>query len=50
MPVEDRLGRDEECRPPLWWDETGEQGDERPVRSAEAGAANLASKDRQLAA
>ena len=50
MPVEDRLRRDEECRPPLSWHETCEQGDQCPVRPGEAGAADLATKDRHLVA
>jgi len=50
MPVEDHLRRDEECRPPLSWDEAGEQGDQCPVRPGEAGSADLASKDCHLVA
>jgi hypothetical protein len=50
MPVEDRLRRDHEWRPPLPWDETCEQGDQCPVRPGEAGSADLASKDRHLVA
>ncbi len=50
MPVEGRLRRDEECRPPLSWDKTCEQGDQCPVRPGEAGSADLATKDRHLVA
>jgi hypothetical protein len=50
MPVEDRLRRDEEWRLALLWDETGEQGDQCPVRRGETGAADLATKDRHLVA
>ncbi len=50
MPVEDRLRRNEECRPPLSWDETCEQGDQCPVRPGESGSPDLASKDRHLVA
>ena len=50
VPVEDRLGRDQERAPPLPGHEAGEQGDQRPVRPAEAGPPNLASEHRQLLA
>ena len=50
VPVEDGLGRDQERTPPLTRDKTGQQGDERPVRPAEAGPADLAAQHRQLVA
>jgi hypothetical protein len=40
----------QERAPPLTRDKTGEQGDERPVRPAEAGPADLAAQHCQLVA
>ena len=50
VPVQDRLGRDEERSPPLPRDEAGEQGDQRPVRPAEARPGHLAAQHGQLMA
>ena len=48
MPAEDRLGRNEERRPPLAWDQLGQGGDERPVRPGEAGTGDLAAGARPV--
>ena len=50
VPVEHRPGRDQERTPPLTRDQAGEQGNERPVRPAEAGPPALAAEHRQLVA
>ena len=50
VPAKDRLGRDEERRPPLSGNQPGESGDERPIRPAEAGTGDLASQHGQLVA
>ena len=48
MPGEEGLRRDEERRPPLFRYETGEKGDDRPIRPGEAGAGNLPAQHGQL--
>jgi hypothetical protein len=50
MPAQDRLGCDQERRPPFSWHKTGEEGDQCPVRPGEAGSGDLAAKDRYLVA
>jgi hypothetical protein len=50
VPVEQRLGRDEEALPALTGDEAREQGDQRAVGPGEAGTFHLALEDRQLLA
>ena len=50
MPAQDRLGRNEERRPPLAWHQLRQRGDERPVGPGEAGTGDLAAEDGQLVA
>jgi hypothetical protein len=50
MPAKDRLGRDEERRPPSGRHERRQGGDERPVREEEARTANLTAEDGELLA
>jgi hypothetical protein len=50
VPAKNRLGRDEERRPPLSGDQLGQRGDERPIRPGEAGTGDLPAQDGQLVA
>ena len=48
MSAQDRLWRDEERSPALARDQSGQGGDDRPVRPGEPRPGDLAAKDRHL--
>ena len=50
MPTQDGLGSHQERRPVCSWHQSGQRGDERPVRPREARPADLAEQDRELMA